>query len=420
LKHSQTDERTLEADKNLSLFRLLTPSVIADPTSFYRELRERDPVHWDPYVHAWVVTSYPEVVTVLNEYSADRTPAPDHLDRSGLSILTPFAEMMLRQMMFMDGEMHTRLRGLCAAAFTPRRVQKMHEVIVSVADKLLDSVIASGRMDLVADFANPLPAIITAKMLDLPVEDYRQVGAWVIDIAEMLGNVQHHPDRVAQSVQSLDNLKNYVAAKMGEQRSSPTDGFIHSLMNAEVNGARLTDDEVIANTIITLIGGHETTTNLIASGFIALLDRPECFEQLRKHPEIVKSAVEELLRFVSPVQHTARIAPSDMLLGGKTIRKGSKVVAVLAAANRDPARFPDSDNLDLCRPNNKHLAFGWASHFCFGAPLARMEGQVAFNALLRRISNPMLLDKNLDWRTNAGLRGLTMMNISFEPALPRA
>jgi pimeloyl-[acyl-carrier protein] synthase len=203
-----------------------------------------------------------------------------------------------------------------------------------------------------------------------------------------------------------------------EQRSCPTDEFIHSLMNAEINGARLTDDEVIANTIITLIGGHETTTNLIASGFLALVNRPQCFEQLQKHPEIAKSAVEELLRFVSPVQHTARIAPSDMRLGEKTIQKGSKVVAVLAAANRDPARFADPDNLDLRRPDNKHLAFGWGAHFCFGAPLARMEGKIAFNALLRRISNPVLLEKNLEWRTNAGLRGLTMLNISFEPILP--
>ena len=418
MKQSQTDERALAADKNLSLFRLLHPSVIADPTSFYRELRERDPVHWDPYMHAWVVTSYSEVVTVLNEYSADRTPSPDFLDRSGLSFMTPFAEMMLRQMMFMDGEMHTRLRGLCAAAFTPRRVQKMHEVILSVADELLDSFIASGRMDMVADFAAPLPAIVTAKMLDLPVDDSREVGAWVLDIAEILGNVQHHPDRMAKSVQSLEKLKSYVAAKLMEQRSCPTDEFIHSLMNAEINGARLTDDEVIANTIITLIGGHETTTNLIASGFLALVNRPQCFEQLQKHPEIAKSAVEELLRFVSPVQHTARIAPSDMRLGEKTIQKGSKVVAVLAAANRDPARFADPDNLDLRRPDNKHLAFGWGAHFCFGAPLARMEGKIAFNALLRRILNPVLLEKNLEWRTNAGLRGLTMLNISFEPILP--
>jgi hypothetical protein len=189
-------------------------------------------------------------------------------------------------------------------------------------------------------------------------------------------------------------------------------------MTAEVEGNRLTDDEVIANAIVTLIGGHETTTNLIASGFLTLLNKPQSLEQLRNHPEIIGSAVEELLRFESPVQHTARIAPSDMQLGGKTIRKGSKVVAVLAAANRDPARFPDPDRLDLLRSDNRHVAFGWASHFCFGAPLARMEGQIAFNMLLRRLSNPALLDQTWEWRSNAVLRGLTRLNISFDPGLP--
>ncbi len=189
-------------------------------------------------------------------------------------------------------------------------------------------------------------------------------------------------------------------------------------MTTEVDGHRLSDDEVIANTIITLIGGHETTTNLIASGFLTLLRDPENFEQLRKHPEIVGSAVEELLRFESPVQHTARIAPADMQLAGKTIRKDSRVVTVLAAANRDPNRFAGPDRLDLLRPDNRHLAFGWAAHFCFGAPLARMEGQIAFNKLLRRLSKPALLDEKLSWRENAGLRGLTELNISFDPGLP--
>jgi hypothetical protein len=189
-------------------------------------------------------------------------------------------------------------------------------------------------------------------------------------------------------------------------------------MAAEVEGHRLSDEEVIANTIITLIGGHETTTNLIASGFLTLLRNPESFQQLRSRPEIVASAVEELLRFESPVQHTARIAQDDMDLAGKVIKKGSRVVAALAAANRDPDRFPDPDRLDLLRPDNRHVAFGWAAHFCFGAPLARMEGQIAFNALLPRLSRPALIDKISEWRQNAGLRGLTMLNVAFDPGLP--
>jgi cytochrome P450 len=402
-------------DENLSLLRMLSAEVLADPYVLYSALRKYDPVHWDPYMHSWVVTSYREVVKVLMTCSADRTPSPGYLERLGLSFMKPFSEVMLQQMMFMDGSRHARLRSICAAAFTPRKAEELRAAIESIAEELIDKVIASGHMDMIADFANPLPAIVTAKLLGVPVEDHQQLHAWVLDLAEVLGNFQHHPDRIAEIVRSLKDLQSYVAARMKEQRRCPNSGLIYSLMAAEVEGHRLSDEEVIANTIITLIGGHETTTNLIASGFLTLLRNPESLQQLRSRPEIVASAVEELLRFESPVQHTARIAQGDMDLGGKVIKKGSRVVAALAAANRDPDRFPDPDHLDLLRPDNRHVAFGWAAHFCFGAPLARMEGQIAFNALLRRLSRPALIDKIWPWRQNAGLRGLTMLNVAFDP-----
>jgi pimeloyl-[acyl-carrier protein] synthase len=414
--YSMKDPTAEVTNERLSLLRLLDPTVLADPHALYRALREHDPVHWDPYMHAWVVTGYSEAVAVLMNYSAERAPAPDYLDRLGLSFMKPFAEMMLQQMMFMDGARHSRLRDICAAAFTPRRVEELRAAVESIADNLIEKVIASGRMDMIADFANPLPAIVTAKLLGVPTADHEQLHAWVIDIAEVLGNFQHHPDRVAEIVQSLEDFKRYVVARMEDERRSPSGGLIHALMTAEIDGRRLSDEEVISNTIITMIGGHETTTNLIASGFLTLLHDPACYDQLRNRPEIIGPAVEELLRFESPVQHTARIAPADMQLGGKNIPNGSRVVVVLAAANRDPNRFPNPDRLDLLRPDNRHLAFGWAAHFCFGAPLARMEGQIAFNKLLGRLSRPVLTDETWHWRTNAGLRGLTALNISFSPA----
>jgi pimeloyl-[acyl-carrier protein] synthase len=407
------------SDADLSLLLLLDANVLADPWGLYRALREHSPVHWDPYMHAWVVTGYSEVVTVLKDYSADRTPTLEYLGQLGLSLLKPFAEMMQQQMLFMNGEMHARLRAICSAAFTPRKVKELLSAIESAADGLIDKVVASGRMDLIADFANPFPGIVAARLFGVPEEDHRQLAVWTADLAEVLGNFQHHPDRVAQILQSLKDFKSYIAAQTAEQRRSPTTGLIHSLITAQVDGHRLSDDEVIANTIITLIGGHETTTNLIGSGFLRLLREPECFEQMLHSPEIIPSAVEELLRIESPIQYTGRIAPGKMQLGGKTIPEGSKVVAVLAAANRDPGRFPDPDLLNLSRPDNRHLAFGWAAHFCFGATLARMEGQVAFRKLLSRLSHPGLIDRNLSWRGNAGLRGLTALNIHFDPAPPR-
>ncbi len=399
----------------LSLLRLLTPEVLADPHALYRVLRGHSPVFWDPYMHAWVVTSYAEAVTVLMNYSADRTPPPAYLDRLGLSLMKPFADVMLQQMMFMDGAAHSRLRSICASEFAPRKADGLRSAIETVANQLIDKVIGSGRMDVIADFSNPLPAIITAKLLGVPIEDHEQLHAWILDLAEVFGNFQHHPDRISEIVQSLEDLRSYIAARIEEQGGCPTEGLIYSLMTAEAEGHRLSKDEVIANTIITLIGGHETTMNLIASGYLTLLQNPECLQQLRNHPELVCLAVEELLRYESPVQHTARVAPADTELGGKSIKKGSRVVVVLAAANRDPIRFPDPDHLDLLRPDNRHLSFGWAAHFCFGAPLARIESQIAFNTLLRRLSSPALIDKTLHWRTNVGLRGLTALNISFDP-----
>jgi pimeloyl-[acyl-carrier protein] synthase len=420
MRDSATITASEANDKKLSLLRVVRPEVLADPSALYRALRVYDPVHWDPYMHAWVVTSYPEVVTVLLNYSADRTPSPAYLDRLGLSFMKPFSRMMLEQMMFMDGAKHARLRSICAAAFTPRRVEELRTRIEEIAHDLVDKVIASGQMDMISDFANPLPAIVTAELLGVPIQDHAQLHAWVLDLAELLGNFQHHPDRVAEIVRSLEDLENYIGARMEELRRHPNGGLIYSLMTVEVDGHRLSNEEVIANTIITLIGGHETTTNLIASGFRTLLLNPESLELLRGRPEIIGSAVEELLRFESPVQHTARIAPADLLLGGKSIQKDSRVVAVLAAANRDPNRFPDPDRLDLLRSDNRHVAFGWAAHFCFGAPLARMEAQIAFNVLLRRLSRPTLQDDVVDWRENAGLRGLTKLRISFDPDSSKA
>ncbi|MGB0063236.1 MAG: cytochrome P450, partial [Terracidiphilus sp.] len=213
---------------------------------------------------------------------------------------------------------------------------------------------------------------------------------------------------------SMNDLKAYVYRELNEQRTKPRDGLLHALMTAETESGRLTDEEIVANAIVTMIGGQETTTNLIGNGLLTLFRTPAALTELRGHPEIIESAVEELLRYESPSQHTARIAPADNVLGGKVIRKGEAVMAVMGAANRDPSRFHDPDRLDLHRTDNRHVAFGWAAHFCFGAPLARMEGQIAFKTLLRRLPNLSLASKSLKWRGNTGLRGLVALPVTFQ------
>jgi cytochrome P450 len=396
------------------LLRLLDPEVLADPYPFYQSLREHEPVHWDPYTHTWVVTSYDETIAVLTKYSAVRTPTPEDLGRMGLSEMQPFAEMLVKQMLFMDGAAHARLRSFCFAAFTPRRVAGLRDAIRATADGLIDQVADAEKMDIIADFANPFPAMVAAQLLGFPVEDHVQLKAWSADFAELLGNFQHNPDRAAPVLRSLNDLKAYVTNQVCEQRVRPRDGLLHALMTAETDGARLTEDEIVANAIVTMIGGQETTTNLIGTGLLTLLTTPFALADLRDHPEIVESAVEELLRHVSPSQHTGRIAPADAVLGDKQIKKGEAVMAVMAAANRDPLRFNDPDRLDLRRQDNRHVAFGWAAHFCFGAPLARMEAQIAFTTLLERLRNFQLASTALSWRGNTGLRGLVALPITFE------
>ena len=402
------------SDASLSLVRLLEPEVLANPYPLYHKLRSEDPVHWDRFLHTWVVTRYPDVLNVLHSFSADRTPTPEQLTAMGLSGLNPIAKVMVKQMLFMDAPAHTRLRGLASAAFTPRRVEVLRGHIQEIADGLLDRVVARGQMDVIADFAAPMPAIVTAEMLGVPTEDHTNLKKWSTDFAEMLGNFQHNPDRIPRVLESTNNLTDYFQAAIDRMRQNPREGLIHSFMTAEVDGDRLTDEEIVANCIVTMVGGQETTTNLIGNGLLTLMRNPDQLAELRDNPSLIPSAVEELLRYESPSQHTGRIAREDVQIGEREIRKGQAVMAIMAAANRDPERFPDPDQLMLDRSDNKHLAFGWSSHFCFGAPLARMEGQIAFETLLRRLpSLELATAEPLTWRNNSGLRGLMALPINF-------
>ncbi|WP_263382461.1 cytochrome P450 [Granulicella arctica] len=399
---------------DFSLLQMLKPEILSNPYPFYLRLRENEPVHWDAFLHSWVITSYAESVTVLSKYKASRTPTPEQLEAMGLSVLGPYAEVMLKQMMFMDAPTHTRLRSLCSVAFTPRRVEALKEKIQEIADQLLDRLVDCGEMDLIADFAGPFPAIVTTALLGIPTGDHLQLKVLATNFAELMGNFDHDPDRLHSSIQSLKDLQQYFHSVIITQRIHPQEGLISTLMEAEIQGNRLSDEEIVANVILVLIGGLEETTNLIGNGILTLLRNPNSLAQLRDDPEIVQSAVEELLRFEAPTQHTGRIAPEDVELGGKQIRKGDALTVVLAAANRDPARFDNPEELELTRADNRHLSFGWASHYCFGSPLSRMSGQIAFNTLLKRLPGIALRTTKPIWRENIAMHGLTALQVSFD------
>ena len=408
-------EPTVTTEGPLSLYQLLDPEVLANPYPLYHRLRANDPVYWDPYLHAWIVTRYQDVITVLTQFSAARTPTAEFFEALGAPEVAPIAKVMVQQMLFMDAPAHTRLRKLAGPAFMPKRVRVLHDHIQHIATTLLDDIEArgTGQTELLADFAEALPAIVTAEMLGAPVEDYVQLKNWSVTFAQMLGNFQHNPDRLGDVHRALNGMAEYFQNAIHEQRKTPREGLIHSLMTSEVDGDRLTDEEVIANCIVTMVGGLETTTNLIANGVLSLLRNPSQMTWLRENLDSVPVAVEELLRYESPSQHTARLAPGDVVLGGKTIRKRQAVIAVMAAGNRDPERFHDPDTLKLDRPDNRHLAFGWAAHFCFGAPLARLEAKVAFESLLGRFPVLELREEPLVWRENLGLRGLEALHLNY-------
>src|SRR3954466_495427 len=265
---------TGKPDTTLSLYRLLAPQVLANPYPLYDRLRTEAPVHWDPFLHAWVVTRYADVVTVLHDvrFSAQRTPTPDVLTRMGLAALSPIAQVMVQQMLFMDPPAHTRLRSLAAKAFTPRRVDRLKPHIQEIVDSLLDRVQAQGRMDVIADLAYPLPAIVTAELLGVPTSDCDQLKAWSADFATMLGNFEHNPDHAPRVRRSLEEMTAYFRLAIRRQHAAPREGLspaaggsqslLQALVTAEHEGDRLSEDEVIANVIITMVGGQETTTSM--------------------------------------------------------------------------------------------------------------------------------------------------------------
>lgn len=403
-------------DSAPSLVRLLEPEVLANPYPLFEELRTKAPVYWDPFLHAWVVTRYQDVVTVLHDFSADRTPTPEYLAKLGLGDLAPIAQVMVKQMLFLDPPTHTRIRSLASYAFTPQRVEILRGHIRDVVKKLIDEVAPRGRMDVIADLAEPLPYVITAEMLGVPVDDAPQLKVWSQDFAEMLGNFQHNPDHFPRARRSVEEMTKYFESAIREIKKQPREGLIQSFLTAEIDGDRFTEEEIIANTIVTMVGGQETTTNLIGNGVLTLLRNPQELKRLKADLTLIPSAVEEMLRYEPPSQHTARLAPYDLELGGQKIRKRQATIAVMAAGNRDPQRFPEPDRFDITRKDNRHLSFGWAAHFCFGAALARIEGQVCFEEMVRRLPDWSLEEDRLVWRTNLGLRGLQSLHINFSTA----
>jgi cytochrome P450 len=392
-------------------FNPMDPEFVADPYPMYHRLRAEDPVHHSP-LGFWVLTRYADVMAMLRDPRLIKEPIAAFVAaRFGMAVPPGLGLSMLDR----DPPDHTRLRGLVSKAFTPRALEKLRPGIQQIVDALLDQVAGRGSMDLIEEFAYPLPVRVICEMLGVPVQDHERFKAWGLDIARGLDAIMLPPDsEVGQrSVSGRRALAEYFRELIAERRAAPRDDMLSALIAAEEAGDTLNEEELLATCILLLVAGHETTVNLIGNGTLALLRHPAELRKLRDHPGLIGSAVEELLRFDGPVQRTARIPSEDITIGGQTIGKGELVMPFLGAADRDPAQFPDPDRLDLTRTDNRHIAFGMGIHFCLGAPLARMEGQIAINTLLARLPRLTLATDRPRFRQSLTLRGLQALPVSF-------
>ena len=389
----------------------------ANPFAIYAALREQQPVCRVRLgqMEGWLLTRYDDVHAALKDprLVKDVRRIANAAQLSNRPWLPGFLRAMESNMLDQDDPNHARLRGLVHRAFTPARIETLQAHITAIATRLLDAVQARGEIELIADFALPLPLIVICELLGVPEEDRLRFARWskVLLLRPTALNA-------LRMMPTMWLLIRYLRQLIAQKKARPTDDLLSALHQVEEAGERLSEDEQVAMALLLLIAGHETTVNLISSGTLALLQHPEQLAWLRQHPEGMKTAVEELLRFCSPVDTaTERYASEDIELHGTRIRRGELIIPALSAANRDPSKFRDPDVLDLRRDPNRHVAFGFGSHYCLGAPLARMEGQIALSLLLARLPDLRLSvpADTLRWRETPVVRGLQALPLRFSP-----
>lgn len=399
------------------LFNPFDPSFRSDPYGVYNRLREEEPVHQSP-LGFFVLTRYEDCANILRDPRSSNdfmnsTAAVEEAAKQGLD-LEQVASEGTRPFLFMDPPDHTRLRGLVSKAFTPRVVEGLRPRVQQIVDRLLDAAVARGEIDVIADLAYPLPVTIISEMLGVPAEDHEVFQGWSREMARSLDpDFVLPPDVLVRRQKASEEFAEYFRALIARRRGDLRDDLVSALIAAEDGGETLSEDELLATCILLLIAGHETTVNLIGNGMLALLRHPDQMALLRDDASLIKTGVEELLRFDPPVQLTGRTAKEDIPLSEGVLPKGQQAILLLGAANRDPRQFVDPDRLDVTRAENRHLAFGMGIHFCLGAPLARIEGQIALGEMARRLRSPELAVAAPEYKENITLRGLASLPVRF-------
>jgi cytochrome P450 len=393
-------------------FNPAMPEFRANPYPIYQFLRTAMPVFQTP-IGVWLVSRWADGDIILK----DKRYATIDLKRIGeagqlpaTEVLTAARETMGMTMLFMDPPKHGRIRGLVNKAFSPRMIESLRPRIQQIADDLISQFDSRSNVDLISQFAYPLPVIVIAEMLGIPSEDRDLFRRWTGDLAPLIDFVQDMAI-VERAMKAMEQTREYFVKLVDERRKSPREDLVSALIAAEEKGDRLTLDEMLANIVLLLGAGHETTANLIGNGMLALMRNRGEFEKLQKDPSLIKSAVEECLRYDSPVQATARRTLEEVQIAGLTVPADTHVIVLIGACNRDSAQFPEPDRFDIAREDNEHLAFGGGIHYCLGANLARVEGEIAINSLTRKFPNMKMAGDTVEYRDMFNLRGLKALPI---------
>jgi cytochrome P450 len=394
-----------------------SPEFTANPYPTYAQLRATAPIQrltLPDERTVWLITRYDDVVAVLRDprFVKDQRNTMTAEELAQMPSEMDAFDFLNQHMLAVDPPNHTRLRTLVHKAFTPRLVEQLRPRIQTITDTLLDAVQPKGEMDLIDDFAFPLPITVIAELLGIPVEDHASFRRWT----NILVSGGHSDERLQQVMGAMQEFGAYLGQLFARRRTQPGEDLVSQLLRVEEAGDMLSEPELYSMAFLLLIAGHETTVNLIGNGTLALLLHPDQRERLQQNPALIETAIEELLRYEGPVAtSTQRFAREDVAIGGVIIPRGDEALVVLASADHDDRRFSDPDGLDIARSDNRHLAFGHGIHYCLGAPLARLEGQIAIGTLLRRMPNIRLSvdPEALVWRPGLLIRGLSGMPVKF-------
>lgn len=403
-------------------FNPLLPEFCANPYPVYHHLRSEDPVHQTKSFmsNEWLLTRYDDVKLVLNDPRFYVDDLPERLKHKSFYLrqqgdFNVLTQTISKWLFFLNPPDHTQLRGLVSKAFAPGEVECMRPYIQEIVDELIGKVQDAGVMDIISNLASPLPAIVTAKILGVPTEERTKLTQWAYELFRVFDQPMslegyEHLNRVALE------FREYFHDLVVEREKKPKEDLISNLIAARDQGGKLSEEELLAFCAMLFSVGQETTENFIGNAMLALLHHPDQMEKLKREPTIIQTAVGELLRYDSPVQLIARVSIADVSIGDKMIRAGERVHLSLGAANRDPAQFPNPDQLDITRRDNRNLPFGSGIHYCLGAALARVQGQIAINTLVQRLPNLKIHTDTIEWRKNIVLRGVKALPVTFTPS----